>query len=57
MNDYDGRPHWGKLHFQSAVTLRPRYPEWDAFQHVRAKLDPGGTFANDYVDRVLGPAG
>ena len=18
MNDYDGRPHWGKMHFQSA---------------------------------------
>ena len=23
-----GRPHWGKLHFQTAETLAPRYPEW-----------------------------
>ena len=31
MDDYGGRPHWGKLHFQTAATLRERYPEWDAF--------------------------
>ena len=57
MNDYDGRPHWGKLHFQSAATLRNRYPEWDSFQSARARVDPDGTFANDYLDRVLGPNG
>src|SRR5262249_37191751 len=28
MDDYDGRPHWGKLHFQTAATLAPRYPRW-----------------------------
>jgi FAD-linked oxidoreductase len=55
MDDYDGRPHWGKRHFQSAATLRPRYPQWDAFQAVRARLDPSGTFANEYTRRVLGP--
>lgn len=55
MNDYEGRPHWGKLHFQTADTLRHRYPEWDAFHAVRARLDPHGTFANDYLDRVLDP--
>jgi L-gulonolactone oxidase len=54
MDDYDGRPHWGKLHFQSASTLAPRYPEWAAFASTRAELDPSGTFANDYLDRVLG---
>ncbi len=55
MDDYDGRPHWGKLHYQSATTLRPRYPQWDQFTAVRAELDPGGTFRNEYLDRVLGP--
>ena len=57
MDDYDGRPHWGKYHFQTAATLAPKYPEWDAFQEVRAKVDPSGTFANEYSDRVLGPVG
>ena len=39
---YGGRPHWGKRHFQTAETLRPRYPRWDDFQAVRARLDPTG---------------
>jgi FAD-linked oxidoreductase len=56
MDELDGRPHWGKRHFQSADTLRPRYPDWDRFQAVRAKLDPEGRFANAWTDRVLGPA-
>ena len=55
MDDYGGRPHWGKRHYQSAATLASRYPEWDAFAAMRERLDPSGTFSNDYVDRVLGP--
>ncbi len=54
MDDYDGRPHWGKRHFQTAETLRPRYPRWDDFQAVRSRLDPDGRFANAYSNRVLG---
>lgn len=54
MNDYDGRPHWGKLHFQNAASLAPRYPKWDRFMEARAKLDPTGVFRNAYTDRVLG---
>jgi FAD-linked oxidoreductase len=56
MNELNGRPHWGKMHYQTAATLAPRYPEWDRFQAVRRKLDPEGRFANAYLDRVLGPA-
>ena len=55
MNDYGGRPHWGKLHFQDHTTLASRYDEWDTFQAVRRELDPAGRFANSYTDRVLGP--
>lgn len=55
MRAADGRPHWGKLHTQTAETLAPRYPRWDAAQAVRRRLDPDATFANDYTDRVLGP--
>jgi L-gulono-1,4-lactone dehydrogenase len=55
MDELDGRPHWGKRHFQTAATLRPRYPDWDRFQAIRRRLDPEGRFANAYVERVLGP--
>jgi L-gulonolactone oxidase len=54
MDSYEGRPHWGKRHYQTAATLRQRYPEWDRFEAVRARLDPGGAFTNDYARRVLG---
>jgi FAD-linked oxidoreductase len=54
MDDYHGRPHWGKRHYQRAANLRERYPEWDRFQAVRSRLDPDGVFGNDYTRRVLG---
>jgi L-gulonolactone oxidase len=54
MDDYQGRPHWGKRHYQSAATLRPRYPGWDRFLAVRERLDPGRKFENEYLRRVLG---
>ena len=54
MNDYGGRPHWGKLHFQTAATLATRYPEWDRFAAVRDRLDPDRRFTNEYLKRVLG---
>jgi len=57
MDSYGGRPHWGKMHFQDHEDLAPRYPRWDDFQAVRGRLDPDGRFANQYLDRVLGPVG
>jgi L-gulono-1,4-lactone dehydrogenase len=57
MDDYGGRPHWGKLHFQKAETLASRYPRWDDFQRVRARVDPERVLSNPYLDRVLGRPG
>ncbi|NNE75439.1 MAG: FAD-binding protein [Acidimicrobiales bacterium] len=54
MDDYAGRPHWGKVHFRTAAALRERYPKFDDFLAVRKRLDPEGVFANAYLDRVLG---
>jgi L-gulono-1,4-lactone dehydrogenase len=54
LSELEGRPHWGKRHFRAAADLRPRYPEWDRFQAVRARLDPEGRFQNAYTRRVLG---
>ena len=54
MDDYGGRPHWGKRHYQSAATLAPRYPEWDRFAEIRERFDPERRFENDYTRRVLG---
>jgi L-gulonolactone oxidase len=50
----EGRPHWGKLHYRDAESLRPAYPRFDDFLAVRDRLDPNRIFANAYTDRVLG---
>ena len=55
MDGLGGRPHWGKRHYQSAATLRPRYPQWDRFTAVRDRVDPERLFRNEYTQRVLGP--
>ncbi|MEI8022603.1 MAG: D-arabinono-1,4-lactone oxidase [Actinomycetota bacterium] len=54
MNSYQGRPHWGKLHFQNSQTLAPRYPKWQMFQTLRDQVDPKRVFANTYLETVLG---
>jgi FAD-linked oxidoreductase len=50
-----GRPHWGKLHYRDAASLRAAYPRFDDFLAVRDRLDPSRVFTNPYLDRVLGP--
>jgi L-gulonolactone oxidase len=52
---FEGRPHWGKMHWRTAEDLRPAYPHFDDFLAVRDKLDPERTFANAYTMRVFGP--
>ena len=56
MRGHDGRPHWGKMHRRGAADLAPAYPHFEQAVQVRRTADPEGLFANDYTDRVLGPA-
>jgi L-gulonolactone oxidase len=53
--DLGGRPHWGKLHWRDAESLRAAYPRFDDFRAVRDKLDPDRVFGNAYLTQVLGP--
>ncbi|MFM1752355.1 MAG: hypothetical protein RL119_1317 [Actinomycetota bacterium] len=54
MADYDGRPHWGKMHYLGANELSALYPRWNDFLKARDRLDPQRTFANDYTRQVFG---
>jgi len=54
LRGFGGRPHWGKLHTQSAETLAGLYPRFGDFLQVRDELDPERRFANPYLERVLG---
>jgi FAD-linked oxidoreductase len=46
---YSGRPHWGKIHTQTAESLATLYPHWHDFRRIRAELDPNGMFLNSYL--------
>jgi L-gulonolactone oxidase len=52
--DLGGRPHWGKMHYRTAQTLRPAYPRFDDFLAVREAHDPQRVFANAYTTQVFG---
>ncbi|TDD13846.1 FAD-binding protein [Kribbella turkmenica] len=52
--DYDGRPHWGKLHTLDASDLATRYPRFDDFLAVRDRLDPTRMFTNSYSRQIFG---
>jgi L-gulono-1,4-lactone dehydrogenase len=54
MKAHDGRPHWGKIHYRDAASLRRAFPRFDEFLAVRDKLDPTRLFGNPYLSRVLG---
>ena len=41
MDEYGGRPHWGKRHYQSAATLRPALPRVGALPGGPRALRPG----------------
>ncbi|MDQ2796430.1 MAG: FAD-binding protein [Actinomycetota bacterium] len=49
-----GRPHWGKLHYRDADSLRSDYEHFDDFVAVRDRLDPQRRFGNEYLATVLG---
>jgi FAD-linked oxidoreductase len=51
---HGGRPHWGKIHTLDAGYLAQTYAHFDDFVTIRDELDPGRTFSNPYLDRVLG---
>jgi xylitol oxidase len=54
---FDPRPHWGKTFAFTARDLEAKYPRMDEFRGLMAKLDPRGTFHNDFLrERILGQA-
>ncbi|MDQ1575436.1 MAG: L-gulono,4-lactone dehydrogenase [Microbacteriaceae bacterium] len=51
---HEGRPHWGKMHYRDAASLRGVYPRFDEFLAARDRLDPDRLFGNPYLEKVLG---
>ncbi|WP_348674853.1 D-arabinono-1,4-lactone oxidase [uncultured Abyssibacter sp.] len=49
-----GRPHWGKMHTLGPETLAERYPRFNDFVAMQAKLDPQGRMLNGYLRELFG---
>ncbi len=51
---HGGRPHWGKMHTRDADYFAEAYPRFSEFLALRDRFDPRRTFANPYLNQVLG---
>jgi len=49
---YGGRPHWGKIHFDTEADLRKNYPRIEDFEKLRKRLDPNGVFYNAFTEQL-----
>jgi FAD/FMN-containing dehydrogenase len=47
--EYDGRPHWGKIHFMTPERIAGLFPRYDDFLAMRRRFDPAGTFLNFHL--------
>jgi alditol oxidase len=54
LDGFDARPHWGKVFTVAPEVLRERYPRLGDFRSLVRRMDPGGRFANPFVQAVLG---
>ncbi|MGF1595983.1 MAG: D-arabinono-1,4-lactone oxidase [Acidimicrobiales bacterium] len=46
---FDGRPHWGKVHYLDGDELAAIHPGWNKWWAVRDAHDPAGVFLNDHL--------
>ena len=50
--EYGGRPHWGKVNYLDGEQLAGMHADWDRWWLERDRLDPSGTFLNDYMRSI-----
>ncbi len=49
---YEGRPHWGKVHYQSGEDLAGLYPRYRDWWRIRDEHDPDGVFVTEDLARL-----
>lgn len=54
LQDFQARPHWGKIHFLDRERTEKLFPEFDVFSKVRKELDPNGIFLNGHTRDLFG---
>ena len=51
---FEGRPHWGKMHSAKHTYLQKVYEKWDDFLNLRAETDPDKLFINPHLEACFG---
>ncbi len=52
--EFEGRPHWGKMHPLTPSELAPLYPRWADALALRESYDPNRVLANPYTAQIFG---
>ncbi|WP_344800870.1 D-arabinono-1,4-lactone oxidase [Litoribacillus peritrichatus] len=53
-DEYQGRPHWGKLHTKTGEQLATLYPQWNDFEEIRKEFDPKAQLLNPSLASIFG---
>ncbi len=53
MHKYNGRPHWGKIHFCDKQYIQKQYPKMEEFISIRSILDPKNIFINTHLQTLF----
>ncbi|WP_206099697.1 D-arabinono-1,4-lactone oxidase [Longirhabdus pacifica] len=51
--EYDGRPHWGKMHTLKGKSLQQKYSMLSSFLKMREEMDHDGMFLNTYLEDIF----
>lgn len=54
LQQFDARPHWGKIHYLTRDRVEALYPRYDDFQAIRRQFDPKGLFLNPHLRELFG---
>ena len=54
LQQFDARPHWGKVHYLTRDRVEALYPKYDDFQRIRREFDPDGIFLNPHLRELFG---
>jgi FAD/FMN-containing dehydrogenase len=54
LQQFQARPHWGKIHFLTRDRVEELYPKYEDFQQIRRQFDPRGIFLNDHLRELFG---
>lgn len=54
LQEFDARPHWGKVHYLTRDRVEALYPRYADFLQIRKQFDPSGVFLNSHLRELFG---